>query len=89
MTGTSECDWPEDSEHENGNYFNKCVSCSADFIGHQRRHVCRKCHMEAKAIYKAMTPEEQAAWDAKRAAEIREYFMANAKGDSQSPAKNL
>ena len=78
MTGTPECDWSEDSSHENGNYFNKCASCSYDFIGHKLRHVCRKCHYEAKAIYDAMTSEEQAEWDAKRVAEIRDYFKTNA-----------
>lgn len=36
-------DWPEDAGHENGQYQNKCVECDAEFIGHKRRVVCRKC----------------------------------------------
>ncbi len=36
-------DWPEDSHLENGNYWCKCVTCEADFIGHKRRVVCREC----------------------------------------------
>ena len=74
MTGDASNDWPEDSPHENGNYCNKCLACDADFIGHKRRHICRKCHYEAKARYEAMTPEERAAHEAKRDAEIVAYF---------------
>lgn len=74
MTGSTDCDWPEDSAHENGNYFNKCVSCDVDFVGHKLRHICRKCHYEAKARYDALTPEERAAFDEKRNAEIRAFF---------------
>ena len=61
MTGGEVNDWPEDASHENGQYFNRCLSCDGDFIGHKRRHQCRKCHYEAKARYDAMTPDERAA----------------------------
>lgn len=66
MTGSPDCDWTEDSDHENGNYYNKCVGCHSDFIGHKRRHVCRKCVKESQAKYDAMTEEERSAFDAER-----------------------
>ena len=67
MTETLECDWPEDSAHENGNYFNKCVECGANFIGHKLRHVCRKCH------YEAMTPKESDTHNANVAKAIQDF----------------
>lgn len=67
--------------HENGSYYCKCLDCDADFVGHKRRHICRKCHYEAKARYDALTPEEQAAFDEKQNAEIRAFFKTNADGD--------
>lgn len=36
-------DWREDSHLENGNYWCKCVTCEADFIGHKYRVVCKRC----------------------------------------------
>lgn len=72
-----ECDWPEDSDHESGIHFNKCISCEADFIGHKTRKVCRKCHYESKERYEAMTHEEKEEWDAERAEEIDQYFRDN------------
>ncbi len=72
--GDAACDWHEDAGHENGSYYCKCLDCDADFVGHKRRHICRKCHYEAKARYDALTPEERAAFDEKRNAEIRAYF---------------
>jgi hypothetical protein len=72
--GDATCDWHEDAGHENGSYYCKCLDCDADFVGHKRRHICRKCHFEAKARYDALTPEERAAFDEKRNAEIRAYF---------------
>lgn len=80
MKGGKENDWHEDAEHENGQYFNRCLSCDDDFIGHKRRHVCRKCHYEAKAKYDAMTPEERAAFDEKRNAEILAFFATDGLG---------
>ena len=35
--------WPEDFEHENGNYFCNCIKCKEMFIGHKRRVVCKEC----------------------------------------------
>jgi len=37
--------WPEDSEHENGNYLNRCVDCAEYFIGHKRRLICKTCYL--------------------------------------------
>lgn len=79
MTGGEANDWIEDAEHENGQYFNRCLSCNDDFIGHKRRHQCRKCHYEAKARYDAMTPDERAAQDAFIAGEIAEFYRTNDK----------
>ena len=76
MIGTAECDWKEDRDHENGQYFNKCLCCNADFIGHKRRHVCRRCYLKGKAEYDAMSPEQQADHDAKRDAAIAELFRS-------------
>lgn len=77
FTSDPACDWHEDADHENGGYWNKCLACDGDFVGHKRRHICRKCHYEAKASYEAMTPETRAAFDAKRDAEIMAFFETN------------
>ena len=71
--GREGADWAEDSSHENGNYFCKCLECGCDFIGHKRRHACRKCHYEAQAQYDAMSTEEQQAHDAKVAKAIQDF----------------
>ena len=39
--------WPEDFKHENGNYFCKCNTCGADFVGHKRRVQCKSCFVTA------------------------------------------
>ena len=83
MTGGEANDWAEDASHENGQYFNKCLSCDDEFIGHKRRHTCRKCHYEAKARYDAMTPEERAAQDAFIAGEIAEFYRTNAQVEAR------
>lgn len=36
-------DFPEDWEHENGQYENICMTCGQHFIGHKRRILCREC----------------------------------------------
>ena len=36
-------DWPEDFEHENGKYLNKCYLCQNFFLGHKKRIRCKKC----------------------------------------------
>lgn len=38
-------DWPEDFEHENGNYSNTCCMCQKTFTGHKRRNVCKVCSL--------------------------------------------
>lgn len=35
--------WPEDAQHENGNYWCECVECGHHFTGHKRRRVCKVC----------------------------------------------
>ena len=37
-------DWPEDFEHENGNYWNTCSYCDEVFVGHKGRVCCKVCH---------------------------------------------
>ena len=54
-------DWPEDYGQENGNYFQKCLHCENNFIGHKRRLVCRKCDEIRQAKWKAMSQNEQQA----------------------------
>ncbi len=39
-------DFPEDAAHENGNYYNTCVTCDESFIGHKRRYTCRVCMLK-------------------------------------------
>ena len=36
-------DWPEDFEHENGNYTSRCIGCKETFRGHKRRILCKLC----------------------------------------------
>lgn len=48
-TKPGEHDWPEDFEHENGRYFNRCVQCYVIFTGYKRRVGCRKCAKAAQA----------------------------------------
>ena len=37
-------DWPQDFEHENGNYCCRCCVCGQEFTGHKRRVQCRECY---------------------------------------------
>lgn len=76
MTGGEANDWPEDNGHENGQYFNQCVCCGSDFIGHKRRHVCHVCHDKAEEHFASLTPDEQKALRQKQADAIREYYAA-------------
>lgn len=76
MIGTPKDDWPEDAEHENGLYFNKCVCCACDFIGHKDRHQCHRCYDITEAHMASMTPEERAEHEAKRDAAIAEYLRS-------------
>lgn len=59
MTGSDENDWIQDADHENGQYFGKCLSCGVDFIGHKRRQVCRKCQKASDEKWAAMTEMER------------------------------
>lgn len=43
-TDWAERNWPEDFNHENGQYFNRCIECDKEFMGHKRRMVCKKCY---------------------------------------------
>ncbi len=36
-------DWPEDFDHENGNYSCRCSTCGATFTSHKRRTTCKEC----------------------------------------------
>ena len=69
-------DWPEDATHENGNYRNICLACDSNFIGHKDRHICRRCHFQARARYAAMTPEEQSEHDTKVLVELLKFMEA-------------
>lgn len=42
-------DWPEDFEHENGNYSCICHKCGGSFIGHKRRVTCKVCSESKEA----------------------------------------
>lgn len=35
--------WTQDFSHENGNYFNLCIYCGHEFLGHKRRVSCFLC----------------------------------------------
>lgn len=41
--GVSERDWPEDFQHENGQYMCRCHKCENTFIGYKRRVTCKVC----------------------------------------------
>lgn len=39
----TEKDWPEDFQHENGDYQCHCIGCNGVFRGHKRRVMCKEC----------------------------------------------
>ena len=41
--------FPEDAEHENGQYWCKCCDCGLKFIGHKRRVQCKLCELRYEA----------------------------------------
>lgn len=43
MSQNTARDYPEDSQHENGNYFCVCLTCHQQFIGYKRRVTCKLC----------------------------------------------
>ncbi len=47
LTPESARDWPEDFEHENGNYMNTCTTCANTFMGYKRRVTCKVCATSA------------------------------------------
>lgn len=38
-----ECDFEEDFQYENGNYYHNCTRCGKEFVGFKRRTICKKC----------------------------------------------
>lgn len=45
---TTPHDFPEDFEHENGMYQNRCLYCKEIFVGYKRRLTCKVCETIAK-----------------------------------------
>lgn len=43
-------DWTEDFQHENGRYFVVCGQCGVQFLGHKRRHYCKRCSAERQTV---------------------------------------
>ena len=42
--------YPEDAEHENGNYYCTCINCGRQFNGYKRRAICKVCADPANTI---------------------------------------
>lgn len=76
-TGSAGRDWPEDADHENGNYQNKCLGCGEYFIGHKRRCFCRKCSDASKARWESLTPEQRTNEQQKADAELTAWLSQN------------
>ena len=74
MTGSEANDFACDFSHENGNYFNTCIECDTDFVGHKRRMVCNVCTKKYQAKRDAMTDEELKAHDDERTAQTLKYL---------------
>jgi hypothetical protein len=91
MTGSKENDWIEDAAHENGQYFGKCLSCGTDFIGHKRRHACRKCQKASDQLWAAMSDTERQSELAKMAATIEAWQSSrtNDQGLATQPAPQM
>ena len=81
--------WPEDFEHENGNYTCHCHTCGHSFVGHKRRVTCKLCasaktDQQARAIKKlleardslALIPEHLAGADAGNLSEATDHIDA-------------
>ena len=75
-TGSADRDWPEDADHENGNYSNKCLGCGEYFVGHKRRCFCRKCSDASKARWESLTPEQRADEQRKADAELTAWLSS-------------
>jgi len=52
-------DWPEDAEHENGQYFCACSVCKETFIGYKRRRLCKLCSAKEAPIMQTCNMDER------------------------------
>lgn len=43
MRVPTERDYPEDFHQENGQYWNRCLSCELEFVGNKHRRRCKEC----------------------------------------------
>lgn len=86
MTGGEVNDWPEDSSHENGNYFNKCAACDTDFIGHKRRWICKKCRTEDDARWEALSDAEKKSEMDKMSADFEAWLHSGTNETSAGTA---
>lgn len=75
--------WPPLGIDDNDGYLNQCIACKENFVGHKHHVCCRVCHDAAEAKWKAMTLKERDAYWKKVAAEIAEFYSANAQGEGQ------
>ena len=67
-------DWPEDAEHENGNYYCECCHCGESFLGHKRRVSCHKCVDDNAARWAKLTPAEKEEETRKTIAAIQKFY---------------
>lgn len=65
-------DWPEDFQHENGNYMNRCRTCKQTFMGHKRRVTCKTCAAptEAQSLTGGAVPDR----DGRMPSELRDWL---------------
>lgn len=82
-TGSAGRDWPEDFDHENGNYRCHCLICGEYFTGHKRRIRCKLCEKQAQARWESLTPEQQQE-HTQRTAEGNRGDDANCKENSDT-----
>lgn len=88
MTGNEENDWIEDATHENGQYFGKCAQCGVDFIGHKRRHVCRKCQKAENARWAAMSEMDRQSELVKLAEELEAWQSSRTNKEAHQPSQS-
>lgn len=81
LLSNPECDWPEDFDHENGNYLSKCYACGNYFIGHKRRFTCRKCVKDNEKAWLDMTPEQRSNAANRAALEMDKWVKTHSKRD--------
>lgn len=69
-------DWPEDWDHENGQYMRKCFCCHHDFIGHKRRSECKLCYEKNKMTsFFIVETRNMYAWTQKEMASIMDVHV--------------